>query len=51
MNDLLQGENSKLKSQPVGLPPDALAAFPGAQDEVPHGTGVGIRRLQEALPA
>ena len=27
LNDLLQGENSKLKSQPVGLPPDALAAF------------------------
>ena len=27
LNDLLQGENSKLKSQPVGLPPNALAAF------------------------
>ena len=27
LNDLLQGENSKLKSHPVGLPPDALAAF------------------------
>ena len=27
LNDLLQGENSKLKSQPLGLPPDALAAF------------------------
>ena len=26
-DDLLQGENSKLKSHPVGLPPDALAAF------------------------
>ena len=23
LNDLLQGENSKLKSHPVGLPPDA----------------------------
>ena len=27
LNDLLQGESSKLKSQPFGLPPDALAAF------------------------
>ena len=27
LNDLLQEENSKLKSHPVGLPPDALAAF------------------------
>ena len=27
LNDLLQGENSKLKSHPVGLLPDALAAF------------------------
>ena len=27
LNDLLQGENSKLKSHPVGLPPDALLAF------------------------
>ena len=27
LNDLLRGENSKLKSHPVGLPPDALAAF------------------------
>ena len=27
LNDLLQGENSKLKSHSVGLPPDALAAF------------------------
>ena len=27
LNDLFQGENSKLKSHPVGLPPDALAAF------------------------
>ena len=27
LNNLLQGENSKLKSQPLGLPPDALATF------------------------
>ena len=27
LNNLLQGENSKLKSHLVGLPPDALAAF------------------------
>ena len=27
LNNILQGENSKLKSHPVGLPPDALAAF------------------------
>ena len=27
LNDLLQGENSKLKSHPVGLPPDTLAGF------------------------
>ena len=27
LNNLLQGEKSKLKSHPVGLPPDALAAF------------------------
>ena len=27
LNDLFKGENSKLKSHPVGLPPDALAAF------------------------
>ena len=27
LNDLLQGENNKLKSHPVGLPPDALVAF------------------------
>ena len=27
LNDLLQGENSKLKSQLLGLPPDTLAAF------------------------
>ena len=27
LNDLLQEENSKLKSHPVGLPPDTLAAF------------------------
>ena len=27
LNDLLQGENSKLKSHPVRLPPDALTAF------------------------
>ena len=27
LNDLLQGDNSKLKSHPVGLPPDALVAF------------------------
>ena len=27
LNDLLQGENSKLKSQLLGLPPDSLTAF------------------------
>ena len=27
LNDLLQRKNSKLKSHPVGLPPDALAVF------------------------
>ena len=27
LNDLLQGENSKLKSQSLGLPPDALPMF------------------------
>ena len=27
LNDLIQGENSKLKSHLVGLPPDALVAF------------------------
>ena len=27
LNELLQGENSKLKSHPVGLPPDTLTAF------------------------
>ena len=27
LNDLLHGENSKLKSQLLGLPPDALTAF------------------------
>ena len=27
LNDLLQAENSKLKSHSLGLPPDALAAF------------------------
>ena len=27
LNNLLRGENSKLKSHTVGLPPDALAAF------------------------
>ena len=27
LNNLLQGENSKLKSHPVGLPPDTLVAF------------------------
>ena len=27
LNDLLQGENSKLKSQLLGLPPDTLATF------------------------
>ena len=27
LNDLLQGENSKLKSHPVRLPPDTLMAF------------------------
>ena len=27
LNDLLQEENSKLKSHPVGLPPDTLVAF------------------------
>ena len=27
INDLLQGKNSKLKSHPLGLPPDALMAF------------------------
>ena len=27
LNDLLHGENSKLKSHPVGLPPDTLVAF------------------------
>ena len=27
LNDLLQGENSKLKSHSLGLPPDVLAAF------------------------
>ena len=27
LNDLLQGKNSKLKSQSLGLPPDALAVF------------------------
>ena len=27
LNDLLQGENSKLKSQSFGLPPDALTTF------------------------
>ena len=27
LNDLFQGENSKLKSQSLGLPPDTLATF------------------------
>ena len=27
LNDFLQGENSKLKSQSLGLPPDVLATF------------------------
>ena len=51
LNDLLQGENSKLKSHPVGLPPDTLAAFQELKIKVPHGAGVGLCRFQEALPA
>ena len=48
LNDLLQGKNSKLKSQLLGLPPDALATFPRTKDEMPHSASSGIRRFQEA---
>ena len=48
LNDLLQGENSKLKSHPDARCP---CGIPGAQDEVSHSICVGIHRLQEALSA
>ena len=48
LNNLLQGENSKLKSHLLGLPPDALMAF---QELKMKCAGVGIHGLQETLPA
>ena len=42
LNNLLQGENSKLKSHPVRLPLDTLAAF-----QEPHGASVCICRLKK----
>ena len=51
LNDLLQGESSKLKSDLLELLPDALAAFQELKIEVSHSAGVGIHGLQEALSA
>ena len=51
LNDLLQGENSELKSQLLGLPPeDALAMFQELKMKRSHSTSFGICRFQEAFP-
>ena len=49
LNDLLQGGNSKLKSQSLGLPPDALATFQELKMKCLTAPVFGIRRFQEAL--
>ena len=45
LNDLLQGENSKLKSQSLGLPLDALATFQELKMKC-----FSVHRFQEAFP-
>ena len=50
LNDLLQGENSKLKSQSLGLPLDALATFQELKMKCLTAASFGICGFQEAFP-
>ena len=50
LNDLLQGENSKLKSQSLRLPPGRPGRVPGAENEMSHSASFGIHGFQEAFP-
>ena len=50
LNNLLQGENSKLKAHPVEIATKSPGSIPGAQDEMFDGARAGLCGLQEALP-
>ena len=50
LNNLLEGEASKLKAEEVELPPDALKAFEKLKIEVYDGTRIGFHRFQETIP-
>ena len=50
LNDLLEGEASRLKSEELELMPEALKVFEGIEDEMHDGTCIGLRRFQETVP-
>ena len=45
LNDLLEGEASKLKKEELELMPEALQAFQGPQEEMHDGTRPGICQI------
>ena len=50
LNDLLEGEASKLKAENVELPPDALKAFEELKLRCMTAPIIGFRRFQETIP-
>ena len=50
LNDLLQGENSKLKSQSAWATTRCPGHVPGAEDEMSNSASFGVRGFQEAFP-
>ena len=50
LNDLLEGEASKLKAEEVELPPDAFEGIRGIEIEVYDSAHIGFRRFQETIP-
>ena len=50
LNDLLEGEASKLKSEELELTPEALKAFEELKMKMHDGARTGLRRFQETIP-
>ena len=51
LNDLLEGEASKLKSEELELTPEALQSLRGPEEEVHDSPGPGICGFPETVPA
>ena len=50
LNDLLEGEASKLKAEEVELPPRRFEGIRGIEIEVYDGARIGFRGFQETIP-